>query len=160
MPIKINIGTKDGKTFKLEQESNPIVGKSLGNKINGKDISPDFDGYEFEVKGASDKSGFMSNAEVEGQGLKKVLLTYGKGMKKRPRREGKKKQSTPKPKGLRLRKTVRGKILSDDTRQINLKLIKEGSKKLTEIFPDQNKAPEPEAPIETKEETKAEEKKE
>ena len=96
----------------------------------------------------------MSSPEVEGQGLKKVLLTYGKGMKKRPKREGKKKQSTPKPKGLRLRKTVRGKILSEDIRQINLKLEKEGSKKLTEIFPDQNKAPE--TPAETAEEKKEE----
>ena len=77
--------------------------------------------------------------DVEGFGKKKVLLTYGKAMKKRPRREGKKKLTTPTPKGLRLRKTVRGKIISPEIIQINLKLLKEGSKKLSDIFPEQNK---------------------
>jgi len=60
-------------------------------------------------------------------------------MKKRPRKEGKKKLSNKNPKGLRLRKTVRGKVLSDAISQINLKVLKEGSKKLSEIFPEQNK---------------------
>ncbi|MBA7703749.1 hypothetical protein ES703_112542 [subsurface metagenome] len=69
-------------------------------------------------------------------------------MKKRPRKEGKKKVSNPKPKGLRLRKTVRGRVISPEIVQINLKILKEGGKKLSEIFPDQNK------PKEEKEETK------
>lgn len=139
MPFKINISTKDGKTFKLEADAPALIGKSLGDKIAGKDISPDLDGYEFEIRGASDKAGFTAMAEVEGQGLKKVLLTYGKGMKKHPRKEGKKKRSTSKPKGLRLRKTVRGKVLSEYISQINLKVLKQGAKKLAEIFPEQNK---------------------
>ncbi len=71
--------------------------------------------------------------------MKKILLTYGKAMKKRPRREGKKKVSNPKPKGLRLRKTVRGRVISPEIVQINLKILKEGQKKLSEIFPEQNK---------------------
>jgi len=74
--------------------------------------------------------------------LNKVLLTYGKAMKKRPKHEGKKKLPTPKPKGLRLRKTVRGRVISDAISQINLKIVKEGKKKLSEIFPDQNQGPE------------------
>jgi len=41
---------------------------------------------------------------------------------------------------LRLRKTVRGKIISNAISQINLKVVKQGSKKLSEIFPEQNKA--------------------
>ena len=50
----------------------------------------------------------------------------------------KKKNSRPK-KGMRLRKTVRGKVISPSIIQINLKIIKEGNKKLSEIFPDQVK---------------------
>ncbi len=134
MPFKINIGTKEGKTYKLEVESEELVGKSLGETISGKDISKDFEGYEFEIRGTSDKSGFTSMEGVEGIGLKKVLLTYGKGMHKRPKREGKKKRSNYTPSGLRLRKTVRGKVISPAITQINLKLIKEGPKKLSEIF--------------------------
>lgn len=144
MPFKINIGTKEGKTYKFETESEELVGKSLGDKLSGKDLSKDFEGYEFEIKGASDLSGFTAMSDVEGIGLKKTLLTYGKGMHKRSKREGKRKRSNPTPGGLRLRKTVRGKTISPAITQINLKLIKEGSKKLSEMFPDQNKA---EAPV-------------
>lgn len=143
MPFKINIGTKEGKTFKLEADAPALEGKELGQTIKGEDISPDFSGYEFEIKGASDKSGFTAMQDVEGFALKRVLLDYGKGMHKKPK--GDKKKGS-KPLGLRLRKTVRGKVLSSSISQINLKLIKEGSKKLTEMFPDQNKAPEPEVP--------------
>jgi small subunit ribosomal protein S6e len=134
MVFKINIGTKEGKTYKLESDSKAIIDKSIGDIIKGEEISPDLEGYEFEIKGASDKSGFTALKEVEGFARKKVLLGYGKGMKKRPKREGKKKVSNSTPKGLRLRKTVRGKVISEDISQINLKPTKEGSKKLKDIF--------------------------
>jgi small subunit ribosomal protein S6e len=136
MPFKINIGTKEGKTYKFETESEELVGKSLGEKVSGKELTKDFEGYEFEIRGTSDKSGFTSMENVEGIGLKKVLLTYGKAMHKRSKREGKRKRSNPTPGGLRLRKTVRGKVISPAIVQINLKLIKEGPKKLSEIFPE------------------------
>ena len=142
MAFKINLSEKSGKTYKLEVEAPLLDGKLLNDKINGKDISDDLEGYEFEITGASDKSGFTAVKEVDGSGLKKVLLSYEKGMHKRPKREGKKKRSNFKPKGLRLRKTVRGKIISDAISQINLKTLKDGKKPFAEIFPEQNKAPE------------------
>ncbi len=148
MPFKINISEKTGKTYHLELESEELVGKELHNKIEGKDLSGDLSGYEFEISGASDSAGFTALESVEGTGLKKVLLNYGKGMHKRPKREGKKKVSNPKPKGLRMRKTVRGKVISPAIVQINLKVLKEGHKKLSEIFPEQNQ------PKEKKAETK------
>ena len=142
MTFKLNISEKSGKTYKFELEGERLVGKALNDTIKGIDILPDLSDYEFEIRGASDGSGFMAHEKVEGIGLGKLLLGYGRGMKKRPKKEGKTKRSTPKPKGLRLRKTVRGKIISPAIIQINLKTIKEGAKKLSEIFPDQNKAPE------------------
>ena len=162
MPFKINIADKSGKTYKVELETEEFIGKSLHDKISGKDILPNLAGYEFEISGTSDKAGFTSMKNVPGIGLKKVLLTYGKDMKKRPKKEGKKKRSNPTPKGLRLRKTVRGEVISPEITQINLKIIKEGEKKLAEVFPDQNKQkeePKPEpAPVEQKpEEVKTEE---
>ncbi|OGJ12558.1 hypothetical protein A3K82_00060 [Candidatus Pacearchaeota archaeon RBG_19FT_COMBO_34_9] len=138
MPFKINISEKSGKTYHLESDSEELVGKELHNKIEGKDISADLNGYEFEITGASDSSGFTAMENVEGIGLKKLLLGFGKGMHKRPRKEGKKKVSNFKPKGLRMRRTVRGKIISPAIVQINLKILKEGNKKLSEIFPEQN----------------------
>lgn len=147
MVFKINIGTKEGKTFKLESDSEALVGKSIGEKISGKDISPILEGYEFEIAGASDKSGFPAFANVDGFTRKKVLLKYGPGMHKRPKFEGKKKRSNPTPGGLRLRKIVHGKTISDKIVQINLKLAKpEESKKLAESL-----APK-EAPSEEKKE--------
>jgi len=139
MVFKINIGTKQGKTYKLETNSEEIIGKELNQKILGKEISQDLDGYEFEISGASDSSGFTAIESVEGSGLKRILLSYEKGMKKRPKKEGKKKRSNSTPKGLRLRKTVRGKVISPSIIQINLKILKEGKKSLKEIFPEQNK---------------------
>lgn len=131
MPFKVNIATKDGKTWKLEAESEALIGKSLKQKIEGKDVSPDLQGYEFIIQGATDFAGFAHSERIEGTQLRKLLLTKGWGMKNPT-------------KGLRKRKTYRGKELSEKTVQINLILEKEGTKKLSEIFPDQNKAPEPE----------------
>jgi len=139
MAFKINIASKDGKTYKLELESEELVGKALYDKLEGNMILPDLEGYEFEIAGASDNAGFAVSENVEGIGLKKVLLTYGKGMKNKPRREGKRKISKKKPKGLRLRKTMRGRRISPAITQINLKVLKQGSKNLADVFPDQNK---------------------
>jgi len=136
--FKINISEKSGKTYHLESESEELNGKELHNKIEGKDINPELSGYEFEITGASDTSGFTSMENVEGTGLKRLLLGYGKAMHRRPRREGKKKVSNFTPKGLRMRKTVRGKVISPAIVQINLKILKEGNKTLSEVFPDQN----------------------
>jgi len=143
--FKINISEKNGKTYHLETESEELTDKELHNKIDGKDISNDLSGYEFEITGASDSAGFTALESVEGTGLKKVLLNYGKGMHKRPRREGKKKVSNFKPKGLRMRKTVRGRTISPAIVQINLKILKEGNKKLSDLFPQQNQPKEKKA---------------
>jgi len=157
MVFKINIAEKNGKTFHLEAEAQELLEKSLHDKIDGKDVSSELSGYEFEITGTSDTSGFTSMENVEGTGLKKLLLTYGKGMHKRSRREGKKKVSNFKPKGLRMRKTVRGKVISPAIVQVNLKILKEGNKKLSEIFPEQNQPkPEPEWKKKKVEEVKAE----
>ncbi len=135
---------KNGRTFKIESDKEDLVGKSLHDKVEGTEISSELGGYEFEITGASDIAGFPSMEDVEGVGLKKVLLGFGKGMKKRPKKEGKRLRSKNRPKGLRLRKTVRGKTISPAVVQINLKVLKEGHKKLVEIFPEQNKPKEKE----------------
>lgn len=131
MAIKVNVSDKDGKTYKFEMESLGIEGKELFDIVDGENVSADLVGYELLITGASDKSGFMSKKEVEGVGMKKVLLTYGAGMHKKPKGE---KKIGSRPTGLRLRKTVRGKVISNATRQLNTKVMKEGTKKLKDIF--------------------------
>lgn len=131
MPFKLNISDK-GKAWKLETETEFLIGKSIGDIINGKEISPNLEGYELEITGASDIAGFPHSKNVEGLGLKPLLLRKGWGMK--DNREG-----------IRLRKTVRGKVLSQSSSQINFKVIKAGSKTLAEVFPEQNQPKAPKA---------------
>jgi len=140
MSFKINISTKDGKTYKLETEAPALKQHKLGDTVKGEEISPDLAGYELEITGTSDFAGFTSMKGVEGIGLKKVLLGYGRGMHKRSK--GDKKKPRPLTGGLKLRKTVRGELISDAITQVNTKVVKEGAKKLTEVFADQNKKPE------------------
>jgi len=144
MAFKINISEK-GKAYHLELESEEIQGRKIKEKIEGKEILPALEGYELEITGMSDKAGFPALEKVEGVMIKKVLLSYETGMHKKAKREGKKKWSNSTPKGLKLRKKVRGNLISPDIVQINLKVIKQGSKPLSEIFPEQNKPKEKKA---------------
>ena len=136
MSLKLNISEK-GKAWKLETSEESLSGKSIGDKFDGKEIKPELEGYELGITGGSDSAGFPLSKDVEGLGLKGLLLKKGWGMKNSI-------------KGLRLRKTVRGKTLSGTTVQVNLKVLKAGKKPLSEIFPEQIKskaeAPKAEAP--------------
>lgn len=125
MVFKIIIGDA-GKAWRIESESSGLVGKSVGDKIEGSAVNADLAGYELEITGGSDNAGFPLAKDVEGVYLKKLLLTKGFGMKENIS-------------GLRRRKTVRGKQISETTVQINMKVVKHGSKKLEEVFADQNK---------------------
>ena len=135
MVFKINISEKE-KAWKLDIESEALVGKSVGDKIEGVELKPELVGYELEITGGSDIAGFPMSKNIEGLVLKRVLLKKGFGMRDTRR-------------GLRLRKTMRGRTISNAISQINMKVLKPGAKKLEEIFPEQNK-------IEVKEEPKQE----
>jgi small subunit ribosomal protein S6e len=141
MPFKLNISEK-GKAWKLELTDESLVGKSVGDKVKGEEIKPELDGYELEITGGSDIAGFPMSKNIEGLGLKGVILSKGWGMKNNTE-------------GLRLRKTVRGKTISDSISQINMNVVKAGKKPLAEVFPEQNKKEEPKAE-EKKEATKSE----
>jgi len=137
MVFKINVSHK-GKAYKAETDNEDLAGIKINDKIDGKMISNDLEGYELEITGTSDKAGFPGLPNVQGPQLKGVLLTYGRGMHKKPRREGRKRvQST---RGLRLRKTVRGNEISLHTVQINTKVLKEGHKKFADLLPKKEEA--------------------
>lgn len=137
MVVKFIIGDK-GKAWRVEMpEADFLYGKNVGDMIHGKEIKHELDGYELEITGGSDSSGFPLNKDIEGVALKKLLLTKGFGMKDNYD-------------GIRRRKTFRGKTISDTIAQVNLKVLKHGHKKLEEVFGDQNSG---------KVEVKAEEKK-
>jgi ribosomal protein S6E (S10) len=128
MPFKINISDK-GKTYKLETESEVLIGKKIGENIDGKDISADLNGYELQITGTSDISGFPGKKQLEGIKYHRVLLKKGFGMH-------------DSRKGIRLRKTLRGEEISSKTSQINTIVIKEGTKKFSELLPKKEKTEE------------------
>ena len=72
MAFKINVAHK-GKTYKLEVEAEALIGTKIGDKVAGKDVSPDLEGYELEITGTSDKAGFPGFKNLEGSGLRKDM---------------------------------------------------------------------------------------
>jgi len=128
--VKLDIAAKDGKSYHYElseEKSKGLIGKKIGDKISGDDITADLAGYEFQISGLSDSRGFPGIKGIKGGNVKRVLLSYGKGMKQR------------RPKGMRRKKSVHGEEIAQDVVQVNLKVLKEGQKKLAEIFAKEKK---------------------
>ncbi len=128
MAFKINVSHK-GKTYKVETESEVLVGKKIGDKIKGEDVDANLKNYELEITGTSDLSGIPGFKGLEGFGYHRRLLTRGPGMKDTR-------------KGIRLRKTNRGEEISLKTHQINIKVLKEGGKKFEELIRKEEKVEE------------------
>lgn len=143
MVFKLNISDK-GKAWKIESSNEILIGKKIGEEIDGSDVSDTLSGYTVKITGGSDGSGFPHKPGLQGSEMKRIILSKGWGMHKRPRKGGKKIRQMPD--GLRLRKTVRGQQISEKTIQINAIVTKHGSKSMQEIFPEQNKPKEKAAP--------------
>ena len=112
--FKLVFGLKNGKCVQKElpeTESKKVLGKQIGDKINGDDIG--FPGYEFELTGGSDYCGFPMRKDNPGMARKKILAVQGIGMKKIA-------------KGMRQKKTVCGNTVHIKISQVNLKVLKEG----------------------------------
>ena len=76
--------TKTGKTFQQEAKDNVaklFIGKKIGDKIKGEVL--DYTGYEFEITGGSDKSGFPMRKDAQGQLKKKILAVSGVGLNRK-----------------------------------------------------------------------------
>ncbi len=118
---------KTGKSYQKALDTSDFEGKEVGEKIKGELLG--LDGYELEITGGSDYAGFPMRKDISGTSRKRALLTKGVGMKKIEK------------KGIRKRKTVCGNRIHDKIVQVNLKVLKEGSKKLEEIFKKEEEKP-------------------
>jgi len=145
MSFKIVVSEpKSRKAWQVEKEAPGLIGKKIGEKINGSLVG--LNGFSLEITGGSDKDGFPMRYDLPGIERKKILLSKGPGLKKVKR------------KGMRKRKNVRGNTISDNIIQINLKVV-EGEGDIAKILGVQPKkkegeeAKKGEAPQEAKTET-------
>jgi len=143
--FKINIADpKDGKCYKTEVKdthSAPFMGLNIGEKIEGGKIG--IEGYEFQVTGGTDYCGFPMRRGILGV-RKKMVIYPGVGF-----RGG--------LKGMKKRKTICGHKINESITAINIKVTKEGAKKLSEMFGKKEEGKE-EAKDESKKGQKAEKK--
>ena len=144
--VEFKLVISDAKTGKSYQkvisgnEADQFVGLKVKDKADGNIIG--LNDYELQITGGSDTSGFPMRAEIEGSARKKILIKEGVGF------NPKKKKKAHKPQlhyFLQKRKTVVGNTISNSTAQINLKVLKSGSKGIAESFGIEEKKEGPKA---------------
>ncbi len=96
-----------------ESRAVPLIGRKLGDVIDGSIVG--MSGYKLRITGGSDKDGFPMRPNVHGGVRTSVILTEGVGF--HPSREGE-----------RRRKTLRGKTITEDIVQINMKIVEKPKK--------------------------------
>ncbi len=123
--FQVIVGDPDeGTTHSFEvdgQDANRFIGRSLGDAVDGDAVG--LSGYELELTGGSDTSGRPMRADVPGTATRELLLTGGVGFH-------------PTVDGERKRVTVRGAEISEDTRQINAKIVARGDQSIEDLLGD------------------------
>ncbi|MDH5461173.1 MAG: 30S ribosomal protein S6e [Candidatus Bathyarchaeota archaeon] len=106
-----------GKSKSVESEGPravPLIGRKLGDAIDGSVVG--MAGYKLKITGGSDKDGFPMRPNVHGGVRTSVMLTKGVGFHAS---RG----------GERRRKTLRGKTITEDIIQINMKVVERPKEK-------------------------------
>ena len=116
-----------------EEKLAEIIDKKIGDEIDGSVISDVFDGYKFKITGGFDKDGFAMKNGILSQGKKRVLLTKGCSLFRF--RKGYHRT------GIRVRKLVRGCIISNDIKNLHLKIIKKGAKPIAGLTEEKDAQP-------------------
>ena len=116
---------------------NHFLGKKIGDAVDGMFIGEgdqSLSGYKLEITGGSDVTGRPMRPDLDGAGVKSVLVSPGVGYK--GKRYVKKNAQVYRYKydGIRRRRNLRGNVISQDTRQINLKVVEAGNRALPMIF--------------------------
>jgi small subunit ribosomal protein S6e len=123
MEIKLAIGSKEEKkVFKhivSGADAEKLFGKKIGDKFRGEIIG--LNGYELEITGGSDSSGFPMRKDIDGPGRKKIVVVKSLGF-------------NSDRKGQRKRRSLRGNTISDQIAQINCKVVKAGKDKIAKLL--------------------------
>jgi small subunit ribosomal protein S6e len=121
--FQVVVGDPDeGNTYAFDvdgQDANRFVGRSIGETVDGDAVG--LGGYELEITGGSDTSGRPMREDVGGTETAAILLEGGVGF-------------DPTVDGERKRVTVRGAEISDETRQINAKIVGRGEESVEDVL--------------------------
>jgi len=116
---------EDGMTYQVDasdQDANRFVGRELGEEVDGNAVG--LDGYTLEITGGSDDAGRPMREDVAGSSLTELLLEGGTGY-------------NPDRAGERRRVTVRGREVSDATRQINATVVARGDTSVADLLEEE-----------------------
>ncbi len=123
--VEYRVVISDPKTGKARQvevsgaKATKFIGKQIGSEIDGEALG--LAGYKLIITGGSDRDGLPMRKDLPGGRRYSVLLTGGTGYH-------------PKQKGRRDRKGLRGREVTLETGQINLKIVEYGPKTIEELL--------------------------
>ncbi len=107
--ILCNPKTGKSKTFEVEgAQAVPLLGRRIGEVVDGSTMG--LGKVKLLITGGSDKDGIPMRPEVRGGVKKYILISDGPGFK-------------PKKEGVRIKKLIRGNTITEDTLQVNLKVV-------------------------------------
>jgi small subunit ribosomal protein S6e len=111
-----------GKSYNIPvsgHHANSLIGKKINDEVDGIFVS--LPGYKLQITGGTDKDGFPMRHDVPGSTRRRLLLSKGLGFK-------------PKERGKRKKKSVRGNTINQEIVQVNMKVMKPGTKPIDEII--------------------------
>ena len=133
-----------GRSYNMTVSGNNLsqfLGKKIGDVVDGIFVGEGeltLAGYKLEVTGGSDKTGTPMRSDHSGGVRQSVLVTQSTGFKGHSlvhkTKGGEQKRFRYKPDGMRKRRYFRGNTITQDTRQINLKVVEAANKSLADIL--------------------------
>ena len=115
---------ESGHTYQIEvdgQDANRFIGRELGEEVDAGAVG--LDGYTLELTGGSDTAGRPMRPDGRGVQTQSIMSDGGVGYE-------------PTTDGERKRITLRGREVSDETRQINAKIVARGSDDVEDLLGD------------------------
>jgi small subunit ribosomal protein S6e len=105
--------SKTSKAATVEgAKAQALVGKAIGDEVDGKLLG--IGNMKLKITGGTDKDGIPMRFDIQGGAKKRAMLSGGVGFK-------------PNDRGERRRKLVRGRVVGEDTMQINSVVMAEAA---------------------------------
>ena len=142
--FKVIVSDPETGTSKMvelqEARASPLIGKRIGEVIDGAAV--DLPAHKIQIMGGSDKDGFPMRPSVHGGVRRSIVLSGGVGF-------------NPTNEGMRRRKTIRGNVITDETVQINAKIVEKPKQAKEAKKPKEKKEEQPTAAKQTEQQSES-----